>query len=95
MLLFVALLHLALDWRRDKAQLLAALALLDAMLGTTQLLAYNRHILQGSWPWFLALLAVAAPLGAAVILIVGALRRDTLYLALPTESSGESDSRIA
>ena len=73
----------------------AVLARLDALLGAAQLFAYNRHHVQGIWPWLVAVVAIVAPLGAALILIIGAPRRDALYLALPTKSSSDTDSRIA
>lgn len=84
LLLFVGLINLALDWRRGKAQLLAALATCDAALGTYQLVHFNIEQLHSPVDWLLATVALAAPLGAAVILALGATIRDRLYLPVPT-----------
>ncbi len=81
--LFVALVSLAVDWRRGMAQLLAALAAMDAALGTLQLWQHNRAHLESPADWILAALAILAPVGAALILGLGAAMRDRLYLSLP------------
>jgi phosphatidylglycerol lysyltransferase len=83
--LFAALIHLAIDWRRSKARLLSLVAGCDFALGTTQLVLFNREHLHSSGDWFLASLALGAPLGAAVILAMGASMRDRLYLPVPAE----------
>ncbi len=82
--LFMALTRLAVDWRRGMAQLLAALAACDAALGTLQLLHFNRWHLHSVSDWILAGLSIAAPLGAALILGVGAAMRDRLYITVPS-----------
>lgn len=83
--LFVALINLAIDWRRGKAQLLAALAACDAALGIYQLLHFNIDLLHSPLDWILATVALLAPMGAALILAMGAAMRDRLYLPMPTQ----------
>ncbi len=80
MLLFVGLLDLALGFRKNKAQILAGLATVDAALGTAQLLLFNRYSLSSPLEWCIAMLAIAAPIGAAVILWMTAGIREQLYL---------------
>lgn len=93
LILFVALVNLAIDWRRGMAQLLAALAACDAALGTWQLLHYNRARLDSLGDWLLAGIALLAPVGAAIILGIGAAMRDRLYLPVPPLlPSDESES---
>jgi hypothetical protein len=87
LVLFAALIDLAIDWRRGKAQLLSLIAACDFALGTAQLLLFNREHLQSPGDWLLASLALAAPLGAAVILGIGAAMRDRLYLSVPTPNA--------
>ncbi|MCP4448654.1 MAG: DUF2156 domain-containing protein [Myxococcales bacterium] len=80
MLLFVGLVDLALCFRKDKALLLATLAGCDALLGITQLVQFNRHTLSSPLEWCIAALAIAAPLGAALVLAMSAHMREQLYL---------------
>lgn len=79
MVLFAALIDLALDWKRGKAQMLAVASAADSGVGLLQLFEFNYHHLQGPGQWALAMLAVLAPLGAAVILALGAGMRERLY----------------
>ncbi len=83
LVLFIGLTSLAIDWRRGKAQLLAALAAGDAVLGTYQLASYNWHRLDTASDYLLAAVALLAPLGAALILALGAVVRGWLYVSVP------------
>ncbi len=87
MVLFVALVSLALRFRKSLALLLSFLAAGDGALGIAQLALYNRHTLSSGLEWGLALLAIAAPLGAAVILAMSARVRDNLYVHAAAETS--------
>ena len=89
LVLFMALVNLAVDWRRGMAQLLAALAACDAALGILQLLRFNRAQLDSPGDWLLAALAIVAPVGAAIILGIGAVMRDRLYLPVPGQAPPE------
>ncbi len=80
MLLFFGLVNLALGFEKSKAQLLSLLAACDAGLGITQLVLFNRFTLTTMSEWFLAMVAIAAPVGASVILGLSAKMRDKLYL---------------
>ena len=62
---------------------MAALAACDAALGTCQLLIFNRPHLQTTSDWALAGVALAAPIGAALILGLGAAMRERLYVSAP------------
>ncbi len=79
MLLFVGLVDLALRFRKDKVRLLAFLAAGDALVGIVQLVYFNRHTLVSVGQWSLAVLAIIAPIGASIILIMSARLRDSLY----------------
>jgi hypothetical protein len=81
MVLFVGLVDLALNFHKGKAQLLAVLATCDAVLGIAQLVQFNLHSLSSLWHWCLAIVAIAAPVGAAAILGMSACMREQLYLA--------------
>ena len=80
MVLFVGLVDLALGFHKGKAQLLAVLASCDAVLGIAQLVQFNLHSLSSLWHWCLAIMAIAAPVGAAAILGMSACMREQLYL---------------
>ncbi len=82
MLLFVGLLNLSLQFRKSLAYGLAAMAACDAAVGIAQLALFNRHTLTTVSQWGVALLAIAAPLGAALILALGATIRESLYLGV-------------
>lgn len=84
MLLFVGLVNLALGFDKGKARLLSALAACDAAMGIVQLVQFNQHRLTSVFEWSLALVAIAAPIGASVILAMSAQLREQLYL--PAES---------
>ncbi len=77
------LIHLATAWRRRRAQFWALICALDTTMGSLQYWHYNQHHFSGILQTLIALFAVLAPLGAAVILMIGAISRDRLYLAAP------------
>ena len=83
LLLFAALIHLALDWRRGKALLLSLFVCSDAILGTIQFLLFNRHHVHSPGGLLLASLMLLAPIGAALTLGIGAAMRDSLYQSVP------------
>lgn len=88
LLLFAALTSLAIDWQSRKAMLLSLVAACDVAMGSVQLLLFNRHHLQSGMDWLMASTALLAPIGAALILGMGAVMRDRLYLAVPAKASG-------
>lgn len=77
--LFIGLVTLAIHWRRVPAALLALASACDASLGAYQLATYNQYQLDSLFDWFFSVFAVLAPMGASIILAVGALSRHKLY----------------
>tara|TARA_R110002096_G_scaffold436051_2_gene666338 strand:- start:84941 stop:86308 length:1368 start_codon:yes stop_codon:yes gene_type:complete len=80
MLLFVGLINLSLGFEKGKAQLLAVLAGCDAAMGIAQLVLFNAGTLSTPLEWGIAILAIAAPAGASLILMMSAVAREGLYL---------------
>ena len=68
LVLFLALSSLARSWRRPLAVALSLAAALDVALGCVQAALYNLPRLQGFWDGLVLVLALAAPLFAAVFL---------------------------
>ncbi len=79
LLLCAGLIKLAIHWRRLLAAALAFICALDASLGAYQLLQYNQFVLNSIFQWSVAVFTILAPLGASLILVLGAISRHKLY----------------
>lgn len=78
LVLFVALLALARNWRRSHALWLAGGAMADVLVGCVQALSYNLARVHSLWDGLILVIALAAPLFASIFLWA-CRNRATLY----------------